>query len=101
MSKTTNFDLIKKEMEEAKKRALTQKPKEEEILKQEHDQDHQNETFIINLTKKKKPIKKVYNLYLTTDLIERINKGAKQFSGGNCSAFIEELLNQVFNSLNI
>ena len=98
MSKT-NFDLIKKEMEEAKKRALYQKPKQEELITQE--QEEQNETFIINITKKKKPKKKVYNLYLTTDLIERINKGAKQFSGGNCSAFIEELLNQIFDSLNI
>ena len=98
MSKT-NFDLIKKEMEEAKKRALNQKPKQEGVETQE--QEEQNETFIINLTKKKKPKKKVYNLYLTTDLIERINKGAKQFSGGNCSAFIEELLNQIFDSLNI
>lgn len=99
MSKTTNFNLIKKEMEEAKLRALSQKPKEEKNTIQ--NQDEQSETFIINLSPKKKKTKKVYNLYLTTDLIERINKGAKQFSGGNCSAFIEELLNQIFDSLNI
>ena len=98
MSKiTTNFDLIKKEMEQAKQRASNQKPKQEE----RSEQDQQNETFIINLTKKKKSTKKVYNLYLTTDLIKRINKGAEIYSNGNCSAFIEELLGQIFDSLNI
>lgn len=99
-----NFDQIKKQMEEQKKRAEeaknnspnTQTPRTE-------DKAHTGEiqAFTINIIPPIERVeKKTVNYYLSKNLIKRIKKCAKKFNKKD-SVLIEELLDQVLSNMGL
>lgn len=90
-------------MEEARKKAEqgSEKPIEKYVEKSVENVDN-DVVEAVQLTIKpavtKKPRKKAVNYYLTTDLIEEIEKKAKKFNKKG-SHLVEELLSQIIYDL--
>lgn len=90
----SNFDEIKKEMEESRNKAESKtKP---ETLNIEYNSGEISIRFKPSIKKKKK--KKAVNYYLSVDLINQIKTRANEFNMKD-SVFLEELLQDVLKNM--
>lgn len=89
----SNFDTIKKEIEEARKKA-----EDGSVDTQSICNNDEGITIIIKPKIKNKIKKKAVNYYLSVELINKIKCNAEKVNMKD-SEFIEKLLNQVFNQI--
>ncbi|MGF7058647.1 hypothetical protein [Brassicibacter mesophilus] len=96
-----NFDHIKKQMIEQKKRAEETKPTLEKEAQDTKDNQQPEEVFTISITPPSEKVeKKAVNFYLSKSLIKRIKRGAKQYNKRD-SIFLEEVMDQVLQSMGL